>query len=178
MGTGWPAWASEPVRIVAPDPGWAVVARELADDVSRRLDPWLNGSVEHVGSTSVMGLAAKPIVDLMAPVRSVTGSDGADEPLAQSAWELVPPELDLRPWRRFYVLAQGTRRMAHLHLVEPTGRRWRETLAFRDVLRVQPALAHEYAELKKSAASSHSEDREAYTAAKTCFVRRVLNEHT
>ncbi len=80
----------------------------------------LDGPAEHIGSTSVPGLPAKPIVDLMAPIASLSsGHAEADSVLADAGWQLVPPELDNRPWRRFYALPHGTKRAAHLHLVEP-----------------------------------------------------------
>jgi hypothetical protein len=58
----WPAWATERVDVVPADPRWAAVARGLLRDLHDRLRPWLDGRIEHVGSTAVPGLAAKPIV--------------------------------------------------------------------------------------------------------------------
>lgn len=175
MSDDWPAWATEKVEIRDWDPTWAQLASELVSDLHDRLAPWLAGSVEHVGSTSVQGLAAKPVVDLMAPVASLPADSGAAGPLADVGWELVPPELDRRPWRRLYVLPEDDRRLAHLHLVESTHPRWSETLRFRDRLRRQPELARAYAEVKRRAARAHAEDRDAYTAAKSDFVERVVN---
>lgn len=173
MSEGWPAWATEEVRIEDPDPAWKRVAVALIAVLEPRLAPWLDGRVEHVGSTAVPGLAAKPVVDLMAPVTSLASTPDADPVLADAGWELVPPELDDRPWRRFYVLPDGDRRRAHLHLVARTHPRWVAALAFRDRLRERPDLAASYAELKRSATASHPDDREAYTAAKSTFVERV-----
>jgi GrpB-like predicted nucleotidyltransferase (UPF0157 family) len=170
----WPAWATERVEIVEPDSAWPRRASELIADVARRLDPWLDGEVEHVGSTAVPGLPAKPVLDLMAPVRSLAESAEAEPTLVRADWHLVPGELDGRPWRRLYVLPAGARRVAHLHLVEPAHPRWREVLWFRDHLRRNPVLAAEYARVKRVAAGQHAEDREAYTRAKSAFVRAVL----
>lgn len=128
----------------------------------------------HVGSTAVPGLAAKPVVDLMAPVRSLTASEEADAVLAGCGWRLVPPDLDQRPWRRLHVLPEDDRRLAHLHLIEPDHPRWHEALAFRDRLRREPDLAAEYARLKRQAARRHGRDREVYTQAKSAFVEAVL----
>jgi GrpB-like predicted nucleotidyltransferase (UPF0157 family) len=172
----WPAWATQPVEIVAADPRWAARAADLLRALEPILDPWLEGRPEHVGSTAVPGLAAKPIVDLMAPVRSLDEARAADGPLAAVGWQLVPPELDGRPWRRMYVLPDGDRRAAHLHLVEATHPRWRDTRRFRDELRRHPQLIEEYARLKRTAAQAHGEDREAYTHAKSAFVDRVLRD--
>lgn len=174
MSEGWPAWATQKIEISEPDPVWEQRAAELADDLEQRLAPWLEGRVEHVGSTAVPGLPAKPVIDLMAPVNSLAESEGADGVLAEAGWHLVPPELDQRPWRRMHVLSDGSRRLAHLHLVEPAHPRWREVLVFRDQLRQRPELAAEYARVKRLAAQEHEDDREAYTESKSTFVRGVI----
>jgi GrpB-like predicted nucleotidyltransferase (UPF0157 family) len=174
MREQWPSWATETVEVVPPDPSWPAIARGVIADLHDPLRPWLDGSIEHVGSTAVPGLPAKPVVDLMAPVASLSSSQQADAPLAEAGWQLVPPRLDNRPWRRLYVLPDNARRVAHLHLVERSSPRWREALAFRDALRSRPELAAAYAEVKRAAAMAHGEDREAYTAAKSDFVRRAL----
>lgn len=142
----------------------------------QRLKPWLDGEVQHVGSTAVPGLPAKPIVDLLAPIVSVFESEAADRTLRDAGWQLVPAELDQRSWRRFYILPEAARRIAHLHLLERQHIRWQQTLAFRDALRGQPVLVEAYAALKRDLARQHRDDREAYTAAKTEFIERVLHD--
>lgn len=175
--SGWPAWATERVAVVDPDPAWAPRAANLIDDLRALLSAWLDGEIEHVGSTSVPGLPAKPTIDLMAPVGSLTEAEDATGPLEAAGWHLVPPHLDGRPWRRMYVLPDGSRRVAHLHLVERSHPRWADTLRFRDALRGDRSLATRYAEAKRAAARAHPDDREAYTSAKADFVREVLAEH-
>jgi GrpB-like predicted nucleotidyltransferase (UPF0157 family) len=174
MSDRWPAWATEPIEVVDPDPSWSDRAEQLAIDLGQRLTSWLDGKVHHVGSTAVPGLAAKPVIDLMAPIVSGFPSEAVECILCDAGWQFVPAELDRRPWRRFYVLPEGARRTAHLHLVERQHIRWRQTLAFRDALRGQPHLVDAYATLKRDLAQRHRDDREAYTAAKTEFVQRVL----
>ncbi|MDP8929600.1 MAG: GrpB family protein, partial [Actinomycetota bacterium] len=148
MTDSWPAWATEAVDVVKPDPSWPQRARELCLDLQRRLRPWLDGDVQHIGSTAIPGLAAKPIVDLAAPVASLSSAGAAHATLGEAGWYLVPPALDQRPWRCFYVLPDDVRRIAHLHLVEREHPRWQQALAFRDALRAWPDLAGAYAELK------------------------------
>lgn len=172
-----PAWAYEKTRICAPDPEWSAVGADEGAKLARILAPWLVDGVEHVGSTAVPGLAAKPVIDLMA---SVDGLDralaGAGDLLTAAGWCYVPPQLDGRPWRRFFVLpgASGEHRRAHLHLLRAGHPRWAEQLAFRDALRANATLVGRYAEIKRSLADQHGADREAYTEAKTEFIREVL----
>lgn len=175
MSEGWPTWATQPVEIHDWTPAWAALATDLIGELESELDRWLVGTIEHIGSTAVPGLPAKPIVDLLVPVRSLAAAAAADEVLVAAKWHLVPPELDQRPWRRMYVLPDGDRRLAHLHLVEADHERVKDTLMFRDQLRRRPELASEYARLKFAAAKEHWHDREAYTSAKTAFVRKVVD---
>ena len=171
----WPAWATQGVEVDEWSPSWSQIADDLIDGLADLLEPWAAAPLEHVGSTAVQGLPAKPVVDLLAPVRSLVAAEAADEVLAAAGWHLVPPGLDQRPWRRMYVLPDGDRRVAHLHLVEADHERFRDTLRFRDQLRQRPELASAYARLKYDAAEEHRDDREAYTAAKTAFVRSVVD---
>lgn len=80
-----PAWASEPVHIVAPDPSWAEDGVVLVGEVTHLLAPWPLTDVKHIGSTAVAGLPAKPVIDLMAAVRD---SLRADRALAERYAEL------------------------------------------------------------------------------------------
>jgi GrpB-like predicted nucleotidyltransferase (UPF0157 family) len=172
-----PAWAYEKTRICPPDPGRAAQAAVEIDRLTAALRPWLVDGVEHVGSTSVPGLAAKPVIDLMASVEDLDRTvAGAGDQLAAHGWCYVPPGLDLWPWRRFFVLpdASGAHRRAHLHLLPVGHPRWAEQLAFRDALRADATLVARYAQIKRRLAEQHGADREAYTQAKTDFVREVL----
>lgn len=170
----WPAWATETIHVAEPDPQWRARGQALRLALFDLLCPWLAGDVQHVGSTSVPGLPAKPIIDLMAGVRALNDADAAAKVLAPSGWSYVPPELDQRPWHRLFVLVENDRRAAHLHLVEAGHPRLRDVLVFRDRLRSQPGLAAEYARLKRRLARQYGHDREAYTAAKAAFVQRVI----
>jgi GrpB-like predicted nucleotidyltransferase (UPF0157 family) len=177
MSDGAPAWAYERPVICAYDPAWADRARAEQARLAGLLAPWLTGAVEHVGSTAVPGLAAKPVVDLMAPVRDLAQLDGpGTERLTADGWCYVPPELDERSWRRFFVKpdAAGQHRIAHLHVIPAGHPRWAQQLAFRDALRGDAGLADRYADLKRALARAHGDDREAYSAGKAEFVAAVL----
>jgi GrpB-like predicted nucleotidyltransferase (UPF0157 family) len=86
----------------------------------------------------------------------------------------VPPEIDRRPWRRFFVRVVDGRRVMHLHVMTLECPRWREQVIFRDALRADEKLVERYAALKRTLAAQHADDREAYSAAKSDFVRAVL----
>jgi GrpB-like predicted nucleotidyltransferase (UPF0157 family) len=173
-----PAWAAEPVHLSDADPTWALRGTEECHHLEAVLASWLVGPVEHVGSTAIPGLVAKPIIDLQAPVRVLTDVSSIVAALNPHAWHFVDPALDQRPWRRFFVKVIGGKRSAHLHVMTANSRRWCEQLAFRDALRGDPALVAQYAELKRALATAHRDNREAYSAAKTEFVLSVVRSQS
>ncbi|WNV73597.1 GrpB family protein [Geodermatophilus sp. DSM 44513] len=168
----WPAWATERVEIHPADPEWQRRGEQACRDLDAALAAWLVAPVEHVGSTAVPGLAAKPILDLQAAVADLDCAPLVVEALGEE-WRLVPPELDARPWRRFLVHVVNDTRAAHLHLMAPDSERWAQQLTFRDALRQDPGLVRQYADLKRQLAAEHTGDREAYTAAKRGFIDAV-----
>jgi GrpB-like predicted nucleotidyltransferase (UPF0157 family) len=173
-----PAWAHEKAEVLPHDPRLADRALAERNRLAGLLAPWLAEGVGHVGSTAVPGLAAKPVIDLMA---SVTDPDlvvvQAGERLAADGWCYVPPDPDRGgPWRRFFVKpdASGQRREAHLHVIGSGHPRWAEQIAFRDALRRDDRLARSYEDLKRRLAAQHAADREAYTDAKAELVADAL----
>lgn len=172
-----PLWAYEQPEIHPYDPRWS---RRAAIECARLADllaPWADGGVEHVGSTAVPGLAAKPVIDLMAQAADLGAVVAlAGERLAADGWCYVPPGLDQRPWRRFFVKpdASGQHRIAHLHVIRAGHPRWSEQIAFRDALRRDGELASRYEDLKRRLSVRHANDREAYTEAKAAFIAGAL----
>lgn len=180
MSDAIPPWAYETPEIRPHDPRLLPAGEAERARLAEVLAPWLADGVEHVGSTAVPGLAAKPVIDLMASVRDLSAVVAqAGDGLAADGWCYVPPELDQRPWRRFFVKPDesGQHRVAHLHLIQAGHPRWAEQLAFRDALRRDGQLARHYEDLKRLLAARHAGDREAYTAAKAAFVANALAGH-
>lgn len=129
-------------------------------------------AIEHIGSTSVPGLAAKPIIDIMAGVESLGDAAPLVAPLAAVGFEYVPK--DGQPDRLFFRRGERGAGTHHLHVVELGGEEWLRHLLFRDRLRADEGKAREYERLKKELAAAHAEDRYAYTEAKSPFINRVL----
>jgi GrpB-like predicted nucleotidyltransferase (UPF0157 family) len=172
-----PAWAFEAVHLSPYDPSWPDRAAGLADELRPVLDQWLLAPIEHVGSTAIPGIIAKPVIDLMAQVDDTdVVVDGAGNELDGLNWRYVPPELDGRPWRRFFakVSPDEQHRLAHLHLMSAGAARWDQQLRFRDALRANPALRDEYAAIKSQLATAYPDDRERYTDEKASFVTKVM----
>jgi GrpB-like predicted nucleotidyltransferase (UPF0157 family) len=131
-------------------------------------------AIEHVGSTAVPGMMAKPVIDLMVGTRDVaTTADACTAPLQNIGYECVPLPaiMDRRFFRRGAWLLEC---MYHLHMVELGGETWHRYTLFRDVLRAYPDVARSYQELKQQLAAEYRFDRAAYTAAKNWFVEGVI----
>ncbi len=159
------------IEIVPYDPLWPaafVAERELLHSV---LKPWLAGDIEHVGSTAVPGLAAKPIIDILAPVESLERSRDAIAAVVAAAYVHYPYQPEIMHW---FCKPSPEARTHHLHLVPRNSMVWSQRLAFRDALREDEALRCEYAKLKLQLASLFKHDREAYTEAKSPFILAVL----
>lgn len=158
------------VRIVDHDPAWAEQFQVLAGRALRALGDLALG-VEHVGSTAVPGLAAKPVVDLDVVLRRE-----ADLPEALRALHgLGYVHLGERgvPGRHSFRWPAGEPKH-HLYLCLPGSVGLREHVAFRDALRRDGGLAQRYANLKRSLAERFPDDSDAYCEAKTEFIRGVL----
>jgi GrpB-like predicted nucleotidyltransferase (UPF0157 family) len=132
------------------------------------LEPWLAGGIHHVGSTAVPGLAAKPIVDMIAGVRDLDESRAAYDVLREHGYVHAP--------HRPGIAHHFTRPGFSLHLTEEGSDVWSERLAFRDALLADAALAAEYEALKRALAKRHGDDLDAYTAGKRELVGRVLRQ--
>jgi GrpB-like predicted nucleotidyltransferase (UPF0157 family) len=162
------------VRLVASDRRWpdlfSAEAHRLSEAVHQAgLAPL---QFEHVGSTAVPGLVAKPILDILAGSPSGVAWQPYIEVFAARGYEPRGPQGVAD--RELLVLGPEQARTHHLNLVAAGGGFWRDHVAFRDRLRAEPALAATYAALKRDLALRHHTDRAAYTAGKRAFVEEVL----
>jgi GrpB-like predicted nucleotidyltransferase (UPF0157 family) len=128
--------------------------------------------IEHIGSTSVPALVAKPVIDVLLGTDALATIEARIAPLAGRGYRYRPEYEDVLPARRYFVRdADGDRLRIHLHAVVEGGPIWREHLAFRDALRTDDALRTAYQHLKLELAARHPGDKSAYAAAKDPFVR-------
>ena len=150
--------------VVRYDPEWPRVFEAERAVLERVLAPWLSGGIHHIGSTAVPGLAAKPVIDMLAGVLDLEEARVAFEPLQALGYEYR----EHRPEAHLFVKPDRG-----VHLTEPGSDLWRERLAFRNALRTNPELASAYAEWKL-AHLSDDPARGPYTADKRAFVLPVL----
>lgn len=165
---------SRPVRLVDYDPSWVILYEEERRRVLKVAGN-LIVRVEHIGSTAVPNLGAKPVIDMMVAVSSLSDAEKCIEPLQEIGYEYRPQGEVFFPERRYFRKGRPPREQHyHLHMVELESGFWKRHLLFRDYLRTHPEAAQEYFELKKRLASKYGSDREGYTEAKTSFIESIV----
>lgn len=157
------------VRVIAYTPEWM----RLFEEEQSRLQCVIGDHVleiRHIGSTSVPGLPAKPIIDIGIAVTSFEEAACCIQPLVALGYTYrgengIP--------RRHYFSREEPNRY-HLHMNEIQSRDWIQTTGFRDYLLRHPETAAEYGELKQRLAEQYSTDIRAYSAGKDAFIQDVL----
>ncbi len=173
------------IQIVEYDPRWPELFAEEAGRIRKSLGDDNLIVIEHFGSTAVPGLSAKPVIDLLVGVRSVTeareSAVPALEALGYAFWYDNPSAEHL-----FFVkgLPPNGPRTHHIHMVEPETFRdpkneaflfW-DRLLFRDYLRAHPDEVRRYEAVKRDLAARFPDDREAYTDGKSKYVYGVMQK--
>jgi len=156
------------IEIAPYDPAWPdAFERERAAILGALGD--LVFAIEHVGSTAVPGLGAKPIIDIMIGLRDLAGHARCVAPLQSLGYE-HKGEFGI-PGRHYFRKLVGGTRTHQLHMVEHCSSFWVRHLLFRDYLRRSPDEAAAYERLKRGLAGRFGGDVEGYTEAKTEFIR-------
>jgi len=160
------------IRLDRTTEAWLAVGAELRNRVAEALDGVAAG-VEVIGSSSVLGLLAKPIIDLAVGLDANQSISPATARLQADGWIYRGDAgndgghvfvRETRPWHR----------VAHLHIVEYNGSQWRNYLRFRDLLRRSPEARERYEAVKLELAGQQPTDRKAYTSGKTEVVTSLI----
>lgn len=159
------------IRLVDYDPSWPMAYERIRQDIAAALGPTVL-NIEHFGSTSIPGTAAKPVIDVLVEVSSF------DAARARVIPALNKPHIEY--WSsdhlKFYCRDRKTGvRTHHIHVAPASHPIW-EGIRFRDYMRCHPEEAARYVALKYALAEQYADDRLAYTEGKTDFVRDILRE--
>lgn len=163
---------SERVALVRHDARWAALFEAERQRLLAAF-PDTFCDIQHIGSTAVAGMPAKPIIDLLAGVAASTDLDLLPQRLQAAGYCSAPGGEQLFE-RRWLLRHHYGRRTHHLHLVVHEGEEWQRKLRFRELLRRDTNLAVQYAQLKGGLAYRFATDRDAYTAGKSTFIETAL----
>jgi GrpB-like predicted nucleotidyltransferase (UPF0157 family) len=161
------------VRVVAHRPEW----HELFEQEHRALREHIGHlvlDIQHVGSTAVPGLDAKPIIDIALAVPSTEVIPRLKRPLSELGY-IYRGDAGGDGGHLFVKESAPDVRTHHLHVVVIDDSQWHEWLLFRDMLRADEPLRARYAQAKKALQERYAEDRKGYTKAKDEFIRRLVH---
>jgi GrpB-like predicted nucleotidyltransferase (UPF0157 family) len=161
-----------PIILSKYNPEWVVKFQAEKQFLLNIIGEHLYGTIEHVGSTAVAELVAKPIIDIMFGVKSLEESQLAIEKLSQNGYCYSPYKKDVMHW---FCKPSPKFRTHHLHLVPYESDLWDERVKFRNILRANMHIANEYVKLKEELALLYKDDRETYTEKKSFFIQQVLH---
>jgi GrpB-like predicted nucleotidyltransferase (UPF0157 family) len=159
----------DPIDVIDYDPAWPGRFAEWRDRLAGELGDGAL-SIEHVGSTAVPGLAAKPIVDIQVTVADLESEDAYVPAIERAGVALRSRDAE----HRYFRPAPGRPREVQIHVCEQASAWERDHLEFRNYLRANDEARDAYATLKRALAEQFPDDRLAYTEAKTAFVAQTL----
>lgn len=157
------------VKLEPHSENWRQLFAEEAAAIRRAIGE-IDATIEHVGSTSIGGMAAKPIIDVAIGLKNLADGEQCVAPLEKVGYE-YRGEHGIA--ERFYFV-KGEPRTHHLHVVERGGDLWRNHLLFRDYLRNNRAVAATYERLKIDLAEKYPANRDAYLQGKNDFIENIL----
>ncbi|MDP1574401.1 MAG: GNAT family N-acetyltransferase [Coxiellaceae bacterium] len=165
------------IEIVANDPQWPQLAKNEIERIRKILPKDLVLDIQHVGSTAIPDIAAKPILDIQIAVPSLSIAKIIAVPLLQKlGYEFWADNPDTE--RMFFAKGMppyGHQRTHHIHIFELSSHHWKDKIDFRDYLLAHPESTKEYEALKNTLSKQYQFDREKYTDAKAEFVKTILS---
>lgn len=162
------------LRVIPYQDTWPAQYAQVDAELRAALSP-LDVALEHIGSTAVPGLCAKPVIDVALGLDALEDVAEPIDALAAIGFVYRPEYEDRIPERRYFVRAAGQTPRVHLHALVGDGALWRQHLLFRDALRRDRSLMQSYASLKQQLVVLHASDKAAYTKAKAPFIQQVLS---
>ena len=164
---------SSSARLVDYDPKWPILYEEEEASILGVIGDFIV-DIQHIGSTAVPGLGAKPVIDIMVAIRHLALIEKCVQPLQTIGYEYLG-EYGI-PGRHYFRKPPGRPHSTHhLHVVERESDFWERHILFRDFLRAHPEEAQRYYQLKRELGAKFASDRDAYTEAKTSFIESVVN---
>ena len=134
-------------------------------------------TIEHIGSTAVPGLIAKPTIDILIGVDDLSKSSCFVSKITSLAYDYIPEYETQLPHRKYFEKIVNGAHIAHIHLVKKGGEFWKTHLLFRNILQSNQTIRREYGHLKQTLARSKWPHRNEYANAKSAFISDVLDQY-
>ena len=150
---------------------WPKLFQKEKQCLQRLLGPYI-WNVEHIGSTAIPGIVAKPIIDILALLHCISDLERC-VPLLEDSGYTYEGEQEIPGWY-FFCKGQGSNTTHHLHIFSRDNVNWHKYLLFRDYLCAHSTVATAYVALKRRLAQQYGDDRPAYTAGKAAFIQSVI----
>ena len=132
--------------------------------------------IEHIGSTAVEGLAAKPVIDIMMGLNDFNLANELIQKIENMGYSYVSKYEDTMPYRRFFTKDSNKKRTHQIHMVEIESDFWAKHLFFRDYLRMNKADRDKYSALKQELSTHDWKDVDEYANAKTSFIKSIVSK--
>lgn len=162
------------VKLVPYDPEWKGLFEEEKELLLKHFGDKII-AIEHIGSTAIPGMSAKPIIDMNVAVSSLDDIDVFIQELPKLGYEYIPERRFTD--RQFFPKGPAENRTHHLNLVEITSETgWRNQLLFRDYLINHPEAREAYQQLKQDLAEKYADNRDKYTERKGAFVMAIIEK--
>jgi GrpB-like predicted nucleotidyltransferase (UPF0157 family) len=160
------------IEIVEYNPGWAEMYESMKGLFIGSFGDKIAG-IEHIGSTSVPGLCAKPIIDILLGVHALDDADSIVPNMIKFGYDYISKYEDEMPYRRYFDRIENGISKFHVHTVVINSSFWNRHIKFRNILRKDEKIKDDYCKLKKDLAKKEWKDANEYAGAKTEFTRRI-----
>lgn len=162
-----------PVNLEPYDPNWVNKFEQEKVIILSVLDS-VPVTIEHIGSTSIPGMVAKPEIDILIGVSDITDVMPCVKKFKSISYMYYPRFEEFEPMRRYFRKSDGIVPLVHVHAYEVSSEEYNERIMFRDYLRDHPDTAKAYTAHKKLLVAAGGDDRGAYSDAKTIFVSDII----
>lgn len=159
------------VKLLPHDKKW----KTLFEKERATLENKLNGlviDIQHIGSTSIFGISAKPIIDMSLGIQKLKGAKKLIKPLTILGYKWRKGASDHNQW--LFVKGLEEKRTHYLHVMRHNGGVWKHDILFRDYLQKNPSRAKQYMMLKEKLATQYANERETYTKSKAKFILETI----
>ena len=182
------------IKLEKYNPDWTNVYNNIEDDLRRHLS-FLNPVIEHIGSTAIFDLTAKPIIDILVGIQNQDQLDKVVDPLINSDYIFYEKYNSVMPYRRFFVKLKtrpdnifmqtiyyendevpnelNEYKLAHIHILKHNSYHWTRHIAFREFLKEHLDVKNEYQKIKINLSALEWRDGNEYNSAKNDFIKQT-----